>query len=59
MAYVQTSEVDGGSFSNVALTVGMELGSVSRGGDGNNYVYIQYRIYGYNTSSWSYNSMVF
>ena len=59
MAYIEHPEVDGGSFSNVALTVGMELGSVSRGGDGNNYVYIQYRIYGYNTSSWSYNSIVF
>jgi len=59
MAYIEHPEVDGSGYSNVALTVGMELDSVSRGGENNDYVYIRYRIYGYNTSSWSYNSIVF
>ena len=53
MAWMR-SEVDASSASNVTLTVGIEIGSVSRSGTS---VSIYYRAYAYTSGSWTKNSI--
>lgn len=53
MAWMR-SEVNASSASNVTLTVGIEIGSVSRSGTS---VSIYYRAYAYTSGSWTKNSI--